>query len=132
MGEVLSMLACSRKTITFNLTTEVFKIMANKIILKADSNNNIFDASAVRGTRVSEKGVMVFTDHGKFMHSINEPDPVKANHIRDELTKLVLALNGGRTYEPNWDVPLPSEAVKSDLPVVTVPALEPATSKALK
>lgn len=110
--------------------------MASKIILKADSNNNIFEASAVRGSRVTEKGVMLFTERGKFMHSINESDPLKANHIRDEITALILALQDGRNYEPNWNVPTVSEAIKSDLvPGVTVAvpsASEPATAKPTK
>ncbi len=110
--------------------------MTIKTILKADPNNNIFDASAIRRTQVSEKGVILFSDDNKLWHFINESNPEKATHIRNEITKLLLDLQAGRNYQPDWDLPTPNAAVKSDLmPEVSAPATstsESASSKATK
>jgi len=74
--------------------------MTKKLI--KDSNNCIFNAAAIEGTSFSPKGVVLNGENNQLLHFIPETDPVKQSCILDELAELILAINNGENYTPQW------------------------------
>jgi len=70
--------------------------------LIADSNFCLFNAAVIEGTSASAKGITLSGSGNSFEHFIPEVDPVRRGLILAELSTLILAINEGGNYSPNW------------------------------
>lgn len=76
--------------------------MAKKSYLTMDSNGDIYDAAPLRGVKQMDNGVVLVGENGRFIHHIKESNSVRAEAIRDEVAKQVMALKDGKDFTPVW------------------------------
>lgn len=78
--------------------------------LQIGPDGDLFDMAGIRSTRVTENGVIMLGENGRFLHMIKEEAPERAKKIRDEIVRMVMAIGNNEKYAPpQW----PGQAISS-------------------